>query len=534
MKLTTMLKVTASVAAVALLIGMILIRPVWPEVRVFAALYPILMVLAVMIGFRWGGQRAGPIGLLTGIAVAAIFFELTPSTLLASQIKGLVVSVLVLVILWPALMLYNLVDQAGGIAATARALRKLITDHGLLLIMLTWTFSAVLEGVAGFGIPIAIVAPMLVTLGVAPIAAVAAVAVGHAWSVAFGDMGIIFQTLVSVTNADPNAIVPYAALLLGVTCLLCGLAAMRILGLRGYAMMIVILTAVMSLTQYVVAASGLASMASLVAGLAGIGAGTVLVRLPAIRRTAAPPVEATDSLLAAADRAPLRAAVASYSALALLFAGVVLIAPLNQALNAVTWTITYLYGAQSFNQAIHPLTHPGMIVLVVTGLSYVIYRITGLLNQGDGRLALRKTSNAALPVTIGILTMVGLSTLMEYTGMTQLLAEALSSQLDRFFPLVSPLVGILGAFATGSNNNSNVLLGPLQNNVAHILSIAPALLLAAQTTGGAIGSMIAPAKIIVGCSTVNLKDRDGDVLRITMPYGLLIGLIIGVIALALA
>lgn len=527
-----MLKITAGVAAVALLIGMILIRPIWPEVRVFAALYPIPIVLIVMIGFRWGGQRAGPIGLFTGLAVAAIFFELTTSTLLASQIKGLVVSVLVLVILWPALMLYNLVDQAGGIAATARALRKLITDHGLLLIMLTWAFSAVLEGVAGFGIPIAIVAPMLVTLGVAPIAAVAAVAVGHAWSVAFGDMGVIFQTLVSVTNADPNAIVPYAALLLGVTCLLCGLAAMRILGLRGYALMIVILTAVMSLTQYVVAASGLASMASLVAGLAGIGAGTVLVRLPAFRRTAPLPAEAAGSLLAA-DRAPLRAAVASYSALALLFAAVVLITPLNQMLNAVTWTITYLYGAQNFKQAIHPLTHPGMIVLAVTGLSYIIYRITGLLAQGDGRLALRKTSNAALPVTIGILTMVGLSTLMEYTGMTQLLAEALSSRLDHFFPLVSPLVGILGAFATGSNNNSNVLLGPLQNNVAHILSIAPALLLAAQTSGGAIGSMIAPAKIIVGCSTVNLKDRDGDVLRITMPYGLLIGLIIGVIALAL-
>ncbi len=99
------------------------------------------------------------------------------------------------------------------------------------------------------------------------------------------------------------------------------------------------------------------------------------------------------------------------------------------------------------------------------------------------------------------------------------------------FPVVSPLVGILGAFATGSNNNSNVLFAPLQERVALLLSLLPSLLLAAQTTGGALGSMIAPAKIMVGCSTVGLKGRDGDVLRVTLPYGLAIGLGIGVLAL---
>ncbi|NLF78839.1 MAG: L-lactate permease, partial [Chloroflexi bacterium] len=50
---------------------------------------------------------------------------------------------------------------------------------------------------------------------------------------------------------------------------------------------------------------------------------------------------------------------------------------------------------------------------------------------------------------------------------------------------------------------------------------------ASQTTGGALGSMIAPAKIIVGCSTVGLQGRDGDVLRVTLPYGLAIGLGMG-------
>jgi len=115
--------------------------------------------------------------------------------------------------------------------------------------------------------------------------------------------------------------------------------------------------------------------------------------------------------------------------------------------------------------------------------------------------------------------------------MTQLLAQTLSHWMGTAFPLVSPLVGILGAFATGSNNNSNVLFGPLQKQVAQMLGILPALLIATQTAGGAIGSMLAPAKIIIGCSTTGLKGRDGEVLRMTVPYGLGIGLGLGALAL---
>ncbi len=118
--------------------------------------------------------------------------------------------------------------------------------------------------------------------------------------------------------------------------------------------------------------------------------------------------------------------------------------------------------------------------------------------------------------------------------MTQLLAQGLAALVGSAFPLVSPLIGMLGAFATGSNNNSNVLFAPLQKSVAALLSMDPRVLLSAQTAGGALGSMIAPAKIIVGCSTVGLKGREGDVLRRTLLYGLGIGLLVGLLALLAA
>ena len=80
---------------------------------------------------------------------------------------------------------------------------------------------------------------------------------------------------------------------------------------------------------------------------------------------------------------------------------------------------------------------------------------------------------------------------------------------------------------TGSNTNSNVVFGVLQMQTAELAGLSTAIILASQTTGGALGGMIAPAKILVGCSTVGLSGREGPVLQATIRYGLLITALMG-------
>jgi L-lactate permease len=46
--------------------------------------------------------------------------------------------------------------------------------------------------------------------------------------------------------------------------------------------------------------------------------------------------------------------------------------------------------------------------------------------------------------------------------------------------------------------------------------------------------MIAPAKLAVGTSTNELKGREGEVLRYTLPVGLAIALVVGLAALAIS
>lgn len=490
---------------------------------------PILIVLVLMLALKWGGQHAGPAGWLAGVIVAAFAFGLTPDVLWVSQAKGILLSLYVLAVLLPALLLYNVVDQVGGIRAIALALEQTIADRGTLLIVLAWAFGGLLEGLAGFGLPIAIVAPMLVALDVAPVVAVAAVAVGHAWSVTFGDMGIIWQTLIAVVKMDSARLAPSAAMLLGVACLACGLATARILGYGNRSVIVIVLALVMGVTQYALATLGITPLAAFGAGAAGIVASVLFTNRP-------------DRFEKPARSAPLIAAIASYGALAALMTFIAIIEPLRVALNQVVWQATFpkVETATGFvtpagtGQAFRFLTHPGSSILLIAIASSIAFARLRYASPENWRIAARATWQSAAPSSVGIITMVGLATLMDHTGMTFLLAQAMSATMGAVFPIVSPLVGILGAFATGSNNNSNVLFGTLQRDAAILLGITPAILIAAQTTGGSLGSMIAPAKIIVGCSTVGLKGRDGEVLRMTLPYGIAIGLLIGVIACALA
>ena len=499
------------------------------------ALLPILCVLVLMVGLRWGGQRAGPTGLVIGLIVAALAFGLTPQIAFVSQSRGLLLSIYVLAVLWPALLLYHIVHQAGGIQAVASGLEEAISDHGILLIVVAWAFSGFLEGLAGFGLPVAVVAPILASLGVSPVMAVAAVAVGHSWSVTFGDMGVIFQTLISVTKMDAATLAPPAATVLGIACVACGIAAARILQQGHRWAVVLILGAMMAFTQGFLAISGLPALGALGAGIVGVGGGVLLGNPRKVRRQ---PMSATAQSRAGQSLA-LRYALITYGGLTIAMSAISLIQPLRSLLTPVVWqpdfpevvTTSGFVTPAGPGQIFRPLLHPGTIIFIVAIISYVIHRRQKLLPPLAWRSALQSTWRAAAPSSIGILSMVGLATLMDHCGMTILLAQGLSAVMGSAFPIVSPLVGMLGAFATGSNNNSNVLFGSLQKSAAILLSLDPRLLLALQTAGGSLGSMIAPAKIIVGCSTVGLSGRDGDVLKQTLPYGIAIGLGIGILAL---
>jgi lactate permease len=97
------------------------------------------------------------------------------------------------------------------------------------------------------------------------------------------------------------------------------------------------------------------------------------------------------------------------------------------------------------------------------------------------------------------------------------------------YPLIAPWIGALGAFMTGSNTNSNVMFASLQMHTAQLLGISVPVILAAQTAGAGVASVIAPAKIVVGTSTADLAGREGEVMSKMLPYIIILVLLISLL-----
>lgn len=490
------------------------------------ALIPILVVLLLMLIFRLGSHFAALAGWAAAILVGVLAFGLTWQVFWVSQAKAFLLTLNVFYLLWTALFLYHLVDQSGGIRAIAQSLQRVIPDTGWLILVLAWMFTGLIENVAGFGLPITIGAPMLTALGVSPVIAVASTAIGHSWSVITSGMALAFRTLTDITGTDPAALFPPTAVLGSIAILLTGLSTAWVLKQLKHWRKVVLLALIVSVVHALSGLLGLITLGSFIASIIGILAGILLGKKPADWK---PNMEKDKHLLGG---------VLTYGFLIAVIMVATLVKPVNTFLSQYTWSLAFPAVTTTLRHATPAgngylfrfLTHPGTFILLTSLFALFVFPRFKGYQIGKAGVAFTRTVKSGVPATLGTLFMICIATLMEHTGMTLRLAEGISQLAGSIYPLFAALVGITGTFITGSNTNSNVVLGIMQKEVAALLKLSPLVILAAQTVGGALGSMIAPAKLAVGTSTSAIKGSEGEILRITLPIGLGCIVIIGIAA----
>jgi lactate permease len=511
---------------------------------------PIIALLALMVGFNWGGAKAGGVAWLVAIAAAFAGFGAGPELLAYSQTKAILLALWVLYIIWAALFLFQVVSEAGGIRVIGDTLVRVTQDRVLQLMILAWCFTGFLQGFAGFGVPVAIVAPLMAAIGFPPVVAVVSTLIGHTWAVTFGSLGASFFAIVGVTGQQPEDLASPLALMLGITVFLAGTGAVWSYGGPGAALrtspLILIVGAVMAGVQWSMAVFGFYTLAAFTAGITGMVVMILLVHLGIFNRTATP-TESDES----ASREPESAmnwprfllAIHAYILLVVIVLVVNMIEPIGDTLGRVaidpsfpetTTDFGWTNPATESYRSIEVLSHPGALLLYTAILGLLVYSRAGLYSNGAMQRIVRNAVDASVSASLGIVTLVGMALAMMESGMTHLLAQGIADVAGGAFPFLSPFIGVLGAFMTGSNTNSNILFGALQLDTALLLELNVGLILAAQTTGGALGSIIAPAKIIVGCSTVGLNGREGPVIRSGIKFGLAITGIIGVVTIVTA
>jgi len=430
-------------------------------------------------------------------------------------------------------------------------LPRLTDDPAMQTLVIGWVFASFLEGIGGFGVPVAVASPLLVGLGLSPLAAVLAPTVGHAWAISFGSMGLPFQALMAVSRLPGEALAGPSALLLGLACPVSGLMVAHVAGgwpaIRRLWLPTLAWGAVMGGVQYAVVTAGVLNIGAFAGGLAGLAATPLLVKyFVNSRRPSASHLQPTvdGGLGSAKERPGFKARMLAHKPLLIALSGYAIVVAVTLLLQLVPalkrffgqvvlqvqfpetrTALGYLTPAGSGSK-INLFGHTGSLLLYACILTYLVYRLAGLYQSGAVRRILEGTVRRVLPSSVSIVSMICMAVIMEQAGMTDTLARGLAASARALFPFFSPWIGALGAFMTGSNTNSNVVFGALQMNTAQLLGYAAPVILAAQTAGAGLASVAAPAKVVVGASTAGMAGKEGEVLRRLAPYVAILILIV--------
>jgi lactate permease len=495
------------------------------------AVIPILLILILMLGLRWGAVKASIVGYLAAVAISVLYFGGGIELLAYAHIKALLSSLDVLLIIWAAFLFYRVTDEAGAVKQLGEALPHLTADRGMQALVIGWAFASFLQGVGGFGVPVAVVAPILVGLGFAPIAAIIIPSIGSGWAVTFGSLGSSFQALLATTGLTGDYLVLPTAIFLGTAALITGLMVMHVIeGWRGVARLAVpalLLGAVMGFVQLVVAINGPWNTAAFLGSMAGLFVGFGLARIYRGEK-----IENGKF-----DGKALAVALSGYAILVIVTLVIQLVPNIKHELSGVVIKVnlpelitrlgyTTIAGT---TKPISLLNHAGAVLFYVAILAYLVYWIAGKYHKGSTRNILAGTVKRVQAPSISITLMVCMAVVMEMTGMTEALAQGLAQFTGMLFPPIAAWIGALGAFMTGSNTNSNVVFSLLQLRTATLLGFTASIILAAQTAGAALASVAAPAKVVVGTSTADLAGKEGEVMRKMLPYVIVLVLLISLL-----
>src|SRR5262245_38453717 len=466
--------------------------------------------------------------------------------------------IFILYVIWPALLLYQITKQAGAYDALRQGIAHFSRNELFIILALSWVFASFLQGIAGFGAPIAVVVPLLLAMGVRPVHAVTMAVIAHAWARFFGTLGVGWLATLQVVELKDIPRAAYeAALLILIPTYLGGLLVVWLYGkwpaVRHAWPLVLILGTILGVGQLLAAIIS----PELSTFLAGAVALIALYPLSLWRRFGEPiqgivdrPAMVEGPVSQQKEASPVMSLSVSflpYIVLTAVTLCALLIPPLNAALRQLRIGLPFPavdtgFGIQNAAVAsyapITPLTHPGAMLLVTAVIVWIVYQAGGYYRAWAERHKPESIWSAllidAVPASVPVIAFLVTSRILDHSGQSLTLAYGLAAVSPPLvYAGVASVIGALGAFMTSSSTASNVLFAGVQSSVAQLHGLSRETIIAAQAGGSAYGNAIAPANVVLGTSVAGIKGEEGSVLRQTMPWTILVAVLTGLATIAL-
>ena len=507
-----------------------------------AAVIPLLVLFGLMAWGRLPGWTPALVAAAASLLVSVIVWGMPAAAAFSSSLQG--VATALFPILWivvSALWVHSLAVASGQFNVIRSSLASITTDRRLQALFIAFAFGAFLEGAAGFGTPVAISAAMLVGLGFEARSAAVLCLIANSAPVAFAAAGIPVAVAAGVSGIDALTLgriigrqVPLLALIVPVwlCVVLCGWRRTREVWPA-----LVVAGLLMSVTQFLIANFSGPWTAGILSGIVTLAGLWVFLRVWKPKTTWDFP-GATDAASASASppaRAPSGEAQPGAGAIFRAWLPYLLM-----SIMVLLWSLGPLVPLLKHGDISFPWPgRPGIVfslpIASTPGTAIFLSAVISTLflpNLGARKalVALGKTIRGLFGTIITVCLILATAFVLNASGMSTTIGAALAAT-GVFFPFFSPLLGWLGVLVTGSDTSSNALFGSLQRTTAERLGLNPALMVAANGSGGVAGKMVSPQSIAVATASAHLEGQEGWLFRATVGHSLAMALIISIITL---
>lgn len=491
---------------------------------VFAAI-PVLSLIILMGFLKMSGDRSALITLATTILIGFFVFKFPVSDTGLSVVYGILKAVFpILIIIIMAIFSYNVLVYTGKIEILKDQFSSISSDKCVQVLLLTWGFGGLLEGMAGFGTAVAIPAAILISLGFKPVFAAVTSLIANSVGTGFGAVGTPVKVLADQAGVDSiqmlssQVVIQLSPLMFLVPFTLVFMTDPRIKAIPKHILLSVIVGGVSLITQYIAAKYMGAETPAIIGSIASILAIIIYAK-----------VTATDEDKALKEKFPKHSfseIISAWSVYGLILLLVILTSPLLPLREILSPVLTSVF---SFNildtvQGADVVRSVKISWLIDAGVLLFLGSILGGIIQGAKLGALFKLLWKVIKLQrktiITVCCLISLSSIMDFSGMISELGIALAAVTGSFYPLFAPTIGCLGTFLTGSDTSSNILFGKLQASVGNTIGVDPSWLAAANTAGATGGKIISPQSIAVATSAIGQQGKEGEIMKKAIPFAL--------------
>ncbi|WP_413375501.1 lactate permease LctP family transporter [Alkalihalobacillus sp. 1P02AB] len=519
------------------------------------AALPIILFLLFLTLFKMKAIYAAGLTLAASALIAMFVFDMPVLNALAAMLNGIANA------LWPigyivimAVWLYKIAVESGKFDIIRGSIATISEDHRIQLLLIGFSFNAFLEGAAGFGVPIAISAALLVTLGFKPIKAAGLCLIANAASGAFGAIGIPVITGAQIGGLETLELSRMLAWMLPVISfsvpfllivILNGFKGMKeifpaILVVSGVYTIVQTLTIIFMGPELANILSSLLSMVALALFLKKWNPKTIYREPGAEERVPLQSYKFKQIVVAWSPFYILTAIIALWSlpGFKALFApgGMLDFTTIRFPIPGLHEQIVQSPPIVAEATPVTAIWNLNLVSATGTAILIAIILTSILFPALSAKQTFSELGKTVKELWMPILTIclvMAFANLSNFSGLSASIGIALA-KTENFFPFVSPILGWIGVFLTGSVVNNNALFGSLQVVTGTQIGTSPALLVAANTAGGVMGKLVSPQSIAIAAAAVSQTGNESSIFKYTLKYSLMLLFIVCIMTFVLS